>query len=76
MLKATLLTSDGRSILVLGLSRENTRRLLAGQPIEVRAHETDPRLPELTVLLVGGETEQAIADQLRRDIPVPPDNPL
>lgn len=68
MIKATVKLGDGRSVLVLGLSRENTRRLHAGQPIEVRAAEVDPRLPELTVWLMAGETEDAIADELQQHL--------
>lgn len=65
MLTAVINGPDGGSVLLLGLSRENTRRLHADKPIPVRAHQIDPRLPELTVLLVGGETEQTIAADLR-----------
>ena len=68
MSKATVKLGDGRSVLVLGLSRENTRRLHAGQPIEVRTADVDPRLPELTLWLVAGETEEAIGAMLRREI--------
>jgi len=68
MLKATMATDRG-SIVVLGLSRENTRRLLAGQPIEVVLHDLDPRLPVgVTVLLMGGETEAQIERELRTSV--------
>lgn len=65
MVKATLRLSDGRSILVLGLSRENTDRLHQGLPIPVEAAQVDPRLPELTVVLIAGETEEAILAEIR-----------
>lgn len=69
MIKATLLSKDGQSTFLIGLSRENTRRLHDGQPIEVRVSEVDPRLPDLTVLLVAGETEDAIAEMIRGAVP-------
>lgn len=69
MIKAVGATSKG-SLIILGLSRENCTRLLAGLPIHVDLHELDPRLPEgLTVLLMGGETEEAIAGELQQRIP-------
>lgn len=64
MIKATGGGRDGVPFLLLGLSAENCRRLVAGQPIRVRADQVDPRLPALNVLLVGGETEESIAVQL------------
>lgn len=69
MIKASGGGADGVPLLLLGLSRENCRRLLDGQPIKVRADHVDPRLPTLTVVLVGGETEDAIAAELRTAIP-------
>lgn len=64
MIKASGGLKDGTPLLMLGLSRENTRRLLDGQPIQVRADHVDPRLPALAIVLVGGETEEAIAATL------------
>jgi hypothetical protein len=64
VIKATGGSKDGTPMLILGLSRTNTDRLLAGQPIHVRADQTDPRLPALHIVLMGGETEQAIAAEL------------
>ena len=64
MIKATGGGADGTPFLLLGLSAENCRRLVAGQPIAVRADHVDPRLPALNVLLVGGETEEAIAAEI------------
>lgn len=64
MIKATGGSQDGTPILILGLSRKNTVRLLAGKPIRVRADHVDPRLPALNVVLMGGETEEAIAAEL------------
>jgi hypothetical protein len=64
MIKATGGTKDGTPMLILGLSRENTVRLLAGQPIHVRVDEVDPRMPAMHVVLMGGENEDAIATEL------------
>lgn len=64
MIKATGGTKDGTPLLVLGLSRENTKRLHEGKPILVRADEIDPRLPRIAVWLVAGETEDEIAAEL------------
>ena len=69
MLKATLKLCDGESVLLLGLSRENTQRLHNGQPIEVKVAEVDPRLPKLTLLIMAGETEQEMEAELRRVFP-------
>jgi hypothetical protein len=65
VIKASGATADGTPVLVLGLSAENSRRLHAGQPIQLRADHVDPRLPELSVLLVAGDTEDSIATELR-----------
>jgi hypothetical protein len=65
MIKATGSSADGTPFLLLGLSAENCRRLVAGQPIAVRADHVDPRLPAMNVILVGGETEEAITEKVR-----------
>lgn len=69
MIKATGGGADGVPFLLLGLSEENCRRLVAGQPISVRADHVDPRLPAINVILVGGATEQDIARDLRHHFP-------
>jgi len=68
VIKATLLMKDGTSMLVLGLSRENTNRLHEGKPIPVKVAEVDPRLPELTVLIIAGETEDAIIAEVQNTL--------
>lgn len=68
MIKAVAATSDG-TVVILGLSRENCKRLVAGQPISVKLAELDPRLPELTILLMGGETEETMAAELGKYLP-------
>lgn len=69
MIKATGGGADGTPFILLGLSAENCRRLVAGQPISVRVDHVDPRLPAMNVLLVGGQTEQDIARDLRHHFP-------
>lgn len=66
MIKASGSTGDGTPLVILGLSRENTVRLLAGQPIQLRVEQIDPRLPPLHVVLMGGETEDDISAEISR----------
>lgn len=54
---------DGRPLLILGLSGENMTRLMADEPIRIDLAPLG--LPDITVLVVGGRTEEAIMDQLR-----------
>jgi hypothetical protein len=56
---------DDQRTLILGLSDENWRRLRGGQPIPVTLGDLHPSLPNLTVLITGGATEQALMDDLR-----------
>lgn len=61
MIKAAGGTGDG-PFLLLGLSRTNTERLLTGKPITLDTG--DMGLPRMRVIIMGGETEQAIAAEL------------
>jgi hypothetical protein len=54
-----------KPLVFLGLSRRNTELLLAGKPIVVRLRDLHADLPELDVVLLGGETEDDIAEDLR-----------
>lgn len=66
MIKAVTVNGDGvPQMVVLGLSAENCFRLVEGMPIPVRLRELHSSLPDVTVLLVGGQTEEAIAAELR-----------
>lgn len=51
-------------LLIIGLSGENMTRLMAGEPTLFDAAELG--LPAMSVLLVGGRTEDTIRDDLRR----------
>jgi hypothetical protein len=42
MLKARGQTNDGRTFILLGLSAENCKRLLAGQPIKIDTQDPPP----------------------------------
>ncbi len=65
MITARATGDDGTEILLLGVTRENIRRLTAGQPIRVSA-ETHPGFPDnLRVFIVFGETEHALAETLK-----------
>lgn len=64
MIRATLHTTDGRTL--LGLSRINCERLLAGDPIKPL-----PIGPNVELLVVGGETEDAIKKELVAKLGIP-----
>lgn len=53
----------GRDTIIIGLSRESCDRLLAGQPIRFDGEEL--LIPGLTFLVLGGETEDEITEDLR-----------
>ena len=58
-------TTDDHTFLLLGLSRVNIERLMAGQPIKISRATHGTAIPEnLTLSLLFGETEQAIAKTL------------
>lgn len=62
MIKAVGRNALGTPMIILGLSGENMARLMAGEPIRV-----DPRelgLQYLDIVIVGGRTEEDIAQQL------------
>lgn len=53
----------GRPHIVIGLSRINCGRLLDGQPISFAGDWVG--VPDVTITILGGETEAEIADDLR-----------
>lgn len=56
---------DGKPVLLLGLSRANCERLLQDQPIRItRDQLVVMGLPAIDVLLIAGETEASISQQL------------
>lgn len=65
MITATATGPDGKRILMLGITRENIKRLIAGQPIRVGA-ESHPGFPEdVMVAIFFGETERDITEALK-----------
>ncbi len=61
----------GKPALILGLSGENMTRLMAGEPIMLDTAALG--LPEMTVVVVGGRTEDAILADLRAHGLLPPE---
>lgn len=62
MIKAVLRTALGQPVILLGLSGENVTRLMADEPIKINLAELG--LPPLQIAIVGGRTEDDIAQQL------------
>lgn len=53
-------------VLILGLSKTNVERLLSNQPIRISPEEVrEMGLQPMTVVLLGGETENHIMEDLR-----------
>lgn len=69
MIKARGSTADGRTFILLGLSAENCRRLLAGQPIRIDTQEKPNEglgMPGGPVIaIVAAQTEAALVDELQ-----------
>lgn len=61
-------SEGGRHLLGIGLSRKNCEKLLAGQPIHFSIDEMEGSgLPwKGDVLIIAGETEQAMTDDFHR----------
>lgn len=72
MIKAVASGKNGKPVVILGLSRENTVRLLSNMPIPVKLRELSPDLPDIEIVLLGGETEADIAEDLRALGPMRP----
>lgn len=62
MIKAIIHAKRGRTVLVLGLTAENWRRMLKGHPIHFNGESIG--LDKLDVLVVGGKGEADILKQL------------
>jgi UDP-N-acetylglucosamine enolpyruvyl transferase len=57
--------ADGTRIVLLGLTRENVRRLTAGQPIRVAA-VSHPGFPtDLKILITFAETDRELGEAIR-----------
>jgi hypothetical protein len=64
MITAIATGADGRRVVILGLTRENLTRLVAGKPIHVSAEVHAGFPTDLSVAIFFGETERAITEQL------------
>jgi hypothetical protein len=65
MVTARATAADGTELVLLGLTRENVTRLVAGSPIHVSA-ATHPGFPlNLKILICFGETVGALTESLR-----------
>lgn len=63
MIKGKLAHSKGADGLVIGLSQKNWDNLKAGKPIAFKGHEVG--LPLGEVVIIGGETEDDIREDLK-----------
>ena len=67
MLIARSIFENGKQFLLLGLSRENIRRLQADEPIRLTRETHGDRIPQGWVIgILFGETERDMEDQLRK----------
>lgn len=66
MLKAVGVNDKGDvGTVIIGLSRENTELLLAGEPIMFRMQEIHPKAPNIAVVVIGNETEADLIEDFR-----------
>lgn len=67
MLIARATSDDGGECLILGLSQGNIDRLVQGMPMRLTRKTHGDGVPEgWSIIILHGETEQTIADELRR----------
>jgi len=62
--------APGPSVVILGLSDENWRRLREGQPIAVKISDLEPDRTVDTVVLMAGATEEEMYEDLRARMPI------
>ena len=62
---------DGRPVVILGLSRSNTEKLLLGQPISVDTETEFGIEGGPVIMIMGGETEEAMKRELERVVTLP-----
>jgi hypothetical protein len=68
VIKAVAARRDGGSTVFLGLSLENTKRLHKDMPIKVNLYELDPRLPNIDIVIFGGDDEDEMTRKLMREV--------
>ena len=65
MVIARAALKDGDELLILGLSRENRRRLEDGKPIDVSRETHGVSMPKgLKIMIFAGETEESMRQEL------------
>jgi hypothetical protein len=65
MITATATGANGQQIILVGVTRENVKRLMKGQPIHLTA-ASHPGFPEhLAITICFGETERSLTEELR-----------
>lgn len=74
MIKMCLERNDGTPMLLLGLSRSNTEKLLEGKPIFIDTEELnehpDVNFPRIGIAILAGETEVDILDEVKANLNV------
>lgn len=66
MLLARTTTKSGDDVLVIGLSKENRKRLDDGQPIDISTYTHGDGVPkELHLLIFAGLDEDSMQEELR-----------
>lgn len=74
MIKAVGTDGQGKTLVILGLSRENTRRLHKDEPIVMNLAELATpgvELPDVSIMILAGESEAEISTKLGRPMPQP-----
>lgn len=75
MIKALGRNGDGEpASLFLGLSRENTKRLHDNKPIMFRLRDVQPDLPDISVVIMAGESNDELMEDLRSMAPIRSDD--
>ena len=64
MIKFAFETTDARTNLGLGISRENVNRLIAGKPILVKLEEMDNLKVDGNIMIYFGETERELQQEM------------
>lgn len=76
MMVARIIRERGQ-ILLIGLSRENVKRMLAGQPVRITNEKHKAGLPEdWEIAIMFGETEQDMYNMLQKSGLVRPDTEM
>ncbi len=67
MIKARLTAQDGRTLILFGLSEGNLKHLKQDMPVHIHGEELNA--PGIDFVIVYGETEEKIVEQLREWVP-------